>query len=98
MREILEIILSVLAVYGGYTLICHLRDALCCPRRVRRQLRAAVMLTEDTPLAGVAAYARALAKEQKISPERLIILTKDGIMEDEGDASAFGDVYRYINL
>jgi len=98
MQEILEIFAAMLAVWGGYSLIGTLRDALIYPKHVRQMVRGAVMLSDTDALAEAAAWAAALKKDGKISSERLIILMKDDIIEAEEAARPFGDVCRILYL
>ena len=86
----------MLAVWGGYSLIARLRDALLYPKRVRQAVRAAVVYTDADALAEAARWAAALKKDGKISSERLIILMKDDIIEAEEAARPFGDVCRIL--
>ena len=88
----------MLAVWGGYSLIGALRNALLYPRRVRRMVRAAVIFTDVGDLADAAGWAAALKKDGKISSERLIILMKDDIIDAEEAARPFGDVCRILYL
>lgn len=93
--DILEIIASVLAVFGAYTLLDMLRLALLYPRRDRMKLHAAFFLG-DGDASKAAAYARRLRLDKKISSGRLIILVKDDIIIGKDDISPFGDVYTII--
>lgn len=96
MREILEIVAAVLAALGIYTVFGMLRIRLLFPRRVRRTLRAAVVVSDTSQLYEAAAYAAYLRREQKISPERLIILTNDDIIISNEELTRLGELYRYI--
>ena len=93
--EILEIVLAMLAVFGGYTLASILKSALLDPKKVRKCLRCAVFIGEGE-LRDAAAYCRYLRLCGKISSERLIILTKDDIMVEDAAIGDLGDVYRII--
>ncbi len=93
--EILEIVLAMLAVFGGYTLLSMLKAALLYPKRVRKCLRCAVF-TGEGELREAAAYCRYLRLCGKISSERLIILSKDDIMVEDAVIGDLGDVYHII--
>lgn len=95
MREVLEIFAAVMAVFGIYTMLDMLRERLLYPQKVRRLLRGAVIIGNDTPIAEIAAYAGYLRRECKISSERLIILTKDDIIIGNSQMSRFGDIFVY---
>lgn len=97
MKAVLEIIVAMLAVFGGYTVLDMIRVRLLYPKKVRMRVRAAVVLFDKTELAGAADYARYLRREQKISSERLIILANDDIIKNSEDLSRCGEVFEYIN-
>lgn len=92
MRDIFEIFAAMLAVWGAYSLLSELRALLIFPKKVRHMLRAAIIYKEAGKAAEAAAYADYLSREGKISPERLIILRKDDIMEYNPRADMCGDV------
>ncbi|MBQ8510702.1 MAG: hypothetical protein IJ493_12425 [Clostridia bacterium] len=83
--EILEIMLAVLAVYGLWSILTPLKERLLYPKKLRQRLRCAVEAEnlDDETLALCAQYARYLRLQTKISPEQLIILRKDDIMEED---------------
>ncbi len=83
MKDILEIIVAFLAVFGAYTLLDRFKLWLLYPRRVRMLIRAAVEPCTEEDLRKARAYYKALRAERKISPKRLIILPEDVIMEEE---------------
>lgn len=93
MADFLEILVCVLAVFGGYTLLDMLRERLLYPRRVRARLRGAVILDDDDSICAVVQYASHLRREQKISSERLIILVKDDIIEDSEYLAQLGEIF-----
>jgi len=89
----MEIIIAVLAVFGGYTILTMIKSSLLYPKRVRRKIMAAVFYDGEYP-SEAAAYARYLRLCGKISSERLIILVKDDIIESGGEAGLPGEVHR----
>jgi len=93
--EILEIIAAFFAAFGIYSLLDLLRIRLLYPKHIRQKLLGAVIFDEKN-IRDVAAYARYLRLEQKISSERLIILTKGDIINGNCDAQAMGDIYTII--
>ena len=95
MIEILEIAVSVLAVFGAYTILDKLRFNLLFSKKVRMSVRVAIIFQNEEQARICADYARALWREQKICDRRLIILTKDDIINVEKSASSIGDVYEY---
>ena len=95
MREVFEIFAAVMAVFGIYTVLDMLRERLLYPRKIRRLIRAAVVIDEETPLAQIMSYVEYLRLEGKISPERLIILTNSDIIIGNSETSRFGDVLVY---
>ena len=80
MKDILEIIVAMLAVFGGYTVLDMLRVRLLYPKRVRLMLRAAFVYDTYENAARVHEYAAYLKREQKISAEPLIILANNDII------------------
>ena len=81
--EIIEIIIAVLAVFGVYTLLDMLKFRLLYPSGLRERLRAAVYIDNGSDdLSEVAAYAKHLGREHKISRGRLIILSESGIIKE----------------
>ena len=83
MREISEIIAAMLAAYGFWQLMMLFRTSLLFPARVRRRVNAAIYIDNDTSdLPEIAAYVKTLAREDKISRGRLIIVKKSDIIED----------------
>lgn len=92
---ILEIMLSVLAVFGGYTLVSMLKAALLYPKKIRKKVRCA-LIADGTDATAAAAYCRYLRLSGKISSERLIILVKDDIIECNENLSDLGEVWHII--
>ncbi len=92
MTDFLEILVCVLAVFGAYTLLDMLRARLLYPRRARTRLRAAVILDDGDDICDALQYASYLRREQKISSERLIILSKDGIIENGEYLAQIGEL------
>ena len=81
--EMLEITVAVLAAFGVYSILEMVRFSLLFPRRIRKNVRAAVVFDENSYRETVA-YVNYLRREQKISPERLIIIKNNGIIESDG--------------
>ena len=98
MKDILEIFAAVLAVYGAYSLICMLRDAVLYPKRVRQLVHGAVDFEGEAQMRAAADWAAALKKDGKISPERLIILMKDDIIDEDAAAHLRENGCRLIYL
>ena len=92
MADFLEILVCVLAVFGAYTLLDMLKKSLLYPKKVRARLRGAVIVDGDEDICGVVQYALCLQREQKISSERLIILSKDGIIENGEYLAQIGEL------
>ncbi len=96
MADFLEILVCVLAVFGAYTVLSMIKISLRYPKRVRSHIRAAVFIGECDNVCAVLQYASYLRREQKISSERLIILTKDGIIEDSEYLAGIGEVLAVV--
>lgn len=92
MKDILEILVAMLAAFGGYTVLDMIRVHLMYPKRVRLKLRAAIV--SDTYANAVRAYeyANYLKREQKISAEPLIILTENDIIRSNEEISRLCEV------
>ena len=83
MYEMLEIIAAMLAAFGLWNLLHLFCDRLLYPGRIRRRVNAAVFIDNDvSDLPEIAAYVKTLAREDKISRGRLIIVKKSDIIED----------------
>ncbi len=80
--DILEISVAVLAAFGLYSILDMLRTYIVFPSHIRKAVRAAVVYDENTYSKAVS-YVNYLKREQKISPERLIILEKNDIINFE---------------
>lgn len=81
MRDILEIILSVLAVFGLGQLIRCVYEWTVFPSRIRSRVRPAVFTYDcGDDIDKIAAYVKTMAREGKISRGGLIILPKSGII------------------
>lgn len=93
MLDFLEIVVCTLAVFGGYTILDMIKERLLYPKRVRSRLRGAVFFERGDDVCALADYARYLCREQKISSGRLIILCKDGIIEEGEELARIGDVF-----
>lgn len=91
--EILEITVAVLAAFGVYSILEMLRFGLLFPRRIRENVRAAVVFDENTYRETVE-YVNYLRREQKISPERLIIIKNNGIIEGDDPTALCLSVYK----
>ena len=98
MLEIFEIFAAVMSVFGIYTLLDMLRFRLLYPRKVRRLIRAAVVVDDDTRISEAAEYAKYLRREGKISSERLIILTNGDIIINGSEISRFGEILDYKKI
>lgn len=95
---LLEIFLSVIAVFGGYCILDMIKFGLMYPRRVRKNIRGAVILDSYTAPTEAVMYIKYLRKEGKISDERLIILVKDDIIKSNVELAElyrYGEVFRY---
>lgn len=96
--DVIEIFLSIIAVFGGYCILDMIRLRLLHPLKDRKKLSAAVFFDDAESLARVCDYARYLRRENKISGERLIILINDDIIkckEDLSELCHFGRVFKY---
>lgn len=93
--EAMSIIVAILAVFGAYSILDMLRTNLLYPRRVRRSLRAAMVLPNEADAIHTAQYAAYLRREQKISRGRLIILANDDIINVSDELSRLGEVYYF---
>ncbi len=96
MRDILEILVAMLAVFGGYTVLDMIRVRLLYPKRVRVMLRAAFVYDTYENAARVCEYADYLKREQKICPKPLIILASDDIIKDNEEISRLCEVCTII--
>ena len=67
MRELLEIIVAFLAVFGAWSLIRNLKESILFPKKVRMSVAAAIR--EGADLNGRALeYVNYLRAERKIAP------------------------------
>lgn len=83
MSDLIEIFAAVLAAFGIVSLFERLKCALMYPKKLRRLLRLAVVYNDDVELTDeLRSYVKYLAREQKISDGRLIIITKSGIIDN----------------
>ncbi len=98
MKEFLEIIAAVLAVFGIYCILDMVKVRILYPKHVRKLIRAAVVVSDKKQLCQAASYAAYLRKEQKISDERLIILANDDIIVEDRAENPPGDIYRYNKM
>ncbi len=99
--EFIEIFLSILAVFGGYCILDMIKFGLLYKKRIRKNLRAAVILEDTKDLQQIYDYAKYLRTQDKISRERLIILVNDDIIKSTDDFSEicrFGNVFRYAEI
>ncbi len=96
MIDILEIIVAMLAVFGGYTVLDMIRVRLLYPKRVRMLLRAAFVYDTYENAARACEYADYLKREQKICPEPLIILADNGIIESNEEILRLREVCTII--
>lgn len=99
--EFIKILLSILAVFGGYCILDMVKFVLLYKSRVRKKLRGAVVLEDTDELPQIYEYAKYLRTQDKISKERLIILVNDDIIkyvEDFSEICSFGDVFRYSEI
>lgn len=92
--ELFEIAVAVLAAFGLYSLFELISFCILYPRRIRRSVRAAAVYDDET-YREVAAYVGYLKREQKISPEQLIILEKDDIISEDGKRISNGEAKQY---
>ena len=92
MKDILEILVAMLAVFGGYTVLDMIRVRLLYPKSVRMMLRAAAYWDTYENVARACEYADYLKREQKISPEPLIILTDNDIIKSNEEISRLCEV------
>lgn len=82
MLDILEIILSVLAIFGLRQLIQCVCEWTVFPRRIRSRVRPAIFTYDcGEDIDKIAAYVKTMAREGKISRGGLIILAKSGIIK-----------------
>lgn len=101
LTEFIEILMSILAVFGGYCILDIVKFGLLYKKKIRRKLRASVILDDPEELSGIFEYAKYLRGQNKISGERLIILVNDDIircMDDFSDIYRYGDVFRYTEF
>lgn len=96
MRDILEILVAMLAVFGGYTVLDMIRVRLLYPKRVRVMLRVALVYDTYENAAQVCEYADYLKREQKICPEPLIILASDDIIKGNEEISRLAGICTII--
>ena len=83
MSDLIEIFAAMLAAVGIVSLFERLKLALMYPKKLRRRLRLAVIYNDDVELNDeLRSYVKYLAREQKISDGRLIIITKSGIIDN----------------
>lgn len=83
MSDLIEIFAAVLAAFGIVSLFERLKLALMYPKKLRRMLHLAVIYNDDVELTDeLRSYVKYLAREQKISDGRLIIITKSGIIDN----------------
>ena len=83
MSDLIEIFAAVLAAFGIVSLFERLKCALMYPKKLRRLLHLAVIYNDDVELTDeLRSYVKYLAREQKISDGRLIIITKSGIIDN----------------
>ena len=81
MYDVLEIFAAVLAAIGIASLLEKLRLLLLYPYKLRRRLRLAVIYNENENMTyELISYVKYLSREHKISDGRLIIITKDDII------------------
>lgn len=81
MSDVFEIIAAVLAAFGLWTLLHDLCDFLIYPARVRKRVNAAIYIEDDmSDVSEIATYVKSLRREGKISSERLILISKSGII------------------
>ena len=85
MQTVFEILLSVFAVFGVYSLLSDLKRHLLFKKRVRNAVRLAVFTEalDDSLLAEASSYAKFLGREREIGSGRLIIFRKNAIMKSE---------------
>ena len=84
MRELLEIIVAFLAVFGAWSLIRNLKESILFPKKVRMRVAAAIRDGSDQNDRALE-YVNYLRAERKIAPGWLIIRAK-------GDIIAYNDV------
>ena len=83
MSDLIEIFAAVLAAFGIVSLFERLKLALMYPKKLRRMLHLAVIYNDDVELTDeLRSYVKYLAREQKISEGRLIIIDKGGIIDN----------------
>ena len=83
MSDLIEIFAAVLAAFGIVSLFERLKCALMYPKKLRRMLHLAVIYNDDVELNDeLRSYVKYLAREQKISEGRLIIIDKGGIIDN----------------
>ena len=80
MKEMLEIIVAFLAVFGAWSLLKLLREALLFPKKVRTKVSAAVRNCDAGDRRALE-YVNYLRAERKIAPGWLIIRAKGDIIE-----------------
>ena len=80
MRELLEIIVAFLAVFGAWSLIRCLRESILFPKKIRMSVAAAVRDGAEKDGRALE-YVNYLRSERKIAPEWLIIRANSGIIE-----------------
>ena len=83
MSDLIEIFAAVLAAFGIVSLFERLKCALMYPKKLRRMLHLAVIYNDGVELTDeLRSYVKYLAREQKISEGRLIIIDKGGIIDN----------------
>ena len=83
MSDLIEILAAVLAAFGIVSLFERLKCALMYPKKLRRMLHLAVIYNYGVELTDeLRSYVKYLAREQKISDGRLIIIDKGGIIDN----------------
>ena len=80
LRELLEIIVAFLAVFGAWSLIRNLKESILFPKKVRMSVAAAIREGADRNDRALE-YVNYLRAERKIAPGWLIIRAKGDIIE-----------------
>ncbi len=83
MKEILEIIVAILACFGAYSLAYMAKTRLLYRKKTKKLIRAAVTYDDNIDFCEVISYVEYLRCEKIISDERLIILVNDDIIINE---------------
>ncbi len=95
--DILEIIVSVFCAFGIYAALGTLKEWILYPLGKRKNIRAAIIYDSSLPDSEID-YAKYLYRQQKISSGRLIILTENGIIDNEEEISQFCDIIYCTNI